>query len=99
MTSLRPVYDAIHRKLTGLLRPSVLTISNESHKHAGHLGNPTGAADAETHFNVVVVSDAFDGLPAVARHRLIYQALQEELAAGLHALSLTTKTPSEHGRA
>jgi BolA protein len=96
------VYDAIHRKLTGLLRPSVLTITNESHKHAGHSGNPSGAADAadaETHFNVVVVSDAFDGLPAVARHRLIYQALQEELAAGLHALSLTTKTPSEHGRA
>jgi BolA protein len=45
-----------------------------------------------------VVSDAFAGKPLVARHRLIYSALAEELQAGLHALQLSTKTPTEVGR-
>ena len=45
-----------------------------------------------------VVSDAFAGKPLIARHRLIYAALSEELQAGLHALQLTTKTPAEAGR-
>jgi stress-induced morphogen len=63
--------------------------------HAGHAGNPHGGADAETHFRVEVVSDAFNGLPLVARHRLVYAALKTELAQGLHALALKTKTPAE----
>jgi BolA protein len=42
-----------------------------------------------------VVSAEFEGKTAVARHRLIYAALSDELAAGLHALSLVTKTPAE----
>ena len=45
-----------------------------------------------------VVSDAFAGKPLIARHRLIYGALAEELQAGLHALQLSTKTPAEAGR-
>jgi len=95
MSVSRPVQDAIQRKLTALLRPTTLQIVNDSHKHAGHSGNPSGAADAETHFTVTVVSAEFEGKTAVARHRLIYAALSDELAAGLHALSLVTKTPAE----
>ena len=45
-----------------------------------------------------VVSEAFAGKPLIARHRLIYSALAEELQAGLHALQLSTKTPAEAGR-
>ena len=45
-----------------------------------------------------IVSDAFAGKPLVARHRLVYGALAEELQAGLHALQLSTKTPAETGR-
>jgi stress-induced morphogen len=89
------VADAIKRKLSEALRPAQLSIKNESHLHAGHAGNPGGGPDAETHFRVEVVSEAFAGLPLVARHRLVYAALQTELAEGLHALALKTKTPAE----
>ena len=85
----------LRRKLGEALRPSVLSIKNDSHLHAGHAGNPGGGPDAETHFSVEVVSAAFEGLPLVARHRLVYAALQAELAEGLHALALKTKTPAE----
>ena len=95
MSQLRPVAAAIERKLTEALRPLRLSVVNESHLHAGHAGNPHGGTDAETHFRVEVVSDAFSGLPLVARHRLVYSALATELATGVHALALKTKTPSE----
>lgn len=72
-----------------------MSVRNDSHKHAGHSGNPSGAADAETHFTVEVVSAAFEGKNAVQRHRLVYQLLGDEFAAGLHALALKTKTPAE----
>jgi BolA-like protein 1 len=83
------------RKLGEALTPSFISIRNDSHKHAGHTGNPTGAPDAETHFTVEVVSTEFEGKNAVQRHRMIYTLLKEELDAGLHALALKTKTPSE----
>ena len=83
------------RKLTAALRPLQLRVVNESHLHAGHAGNPSGAPDAETHFRVEIVSDAFSGLTPVARHRLVYDALRTELAEGLHALALRTKTSAE----
>jgi BolA protein len=37
----------------------------------------------------------FAGLNRVARQRLVYQTLADELATGVHALSLTTLAPSE----
>jgi len=83
------------RKLTAALRPLQLRVVNESHLHAGHAGNPSGAPGAETHFRVEIVSDAFSGLSPVARHRLVYDALRTELAEGLHALALRTKTAAE----
>ena len=83
------------RKLTGALRPLQLRVVNESHLHAGHAGNPDGAPGAETHFRVEIVSDAFTGLTPVARHRLVYDTLRTELAEGLHALALRTKTSAE----
>ncbi|KAJ6881022.1 hypothetical protein NC651_027764 [Populus alba x Populus x berolinensis] len=58
-------------------------------------GNTAG----ETHFNVKIVSPKFDGLNLVKRHRLVYDALAEELQSGLHALSIVAKTPQEEGAA
>lgn len=54
----------------------------------------------ETHFRLVVVSDAFKGKMQPARHRMVYQCLREELAqeGGVHALQLTTRTVEEEGR-
>lgn len=93
-----PIAASITRKLQEALQPVDLKVVNESHKHAGHAGNPSGAVDAETHFKVEVVSAAFDGKPLVARHRMVYQLLQHEIdVEGVHALALRTKTPQEEG--
>jgi BolA protein len=88
------VAETIRAKLTERLAPTRLVVLDESHRHAGHAGARPGG---ETHFNVTVVSAAFSGLNRVARQRLVYQTLSEELAGGVHALSLTTTTPDEDG--
>ena len=91
----RPIYGRIHAKLTESLSPVTLTIKDESFMHAGHSGNPSGDPDAETHFKVTVVSESFAGKNMVARHRLVYGVLDQEIKDGVHALSLKTKTPAE----
>ncbi len=82
------VQQQIETKLRAALSPLELDVANESHMHSV----PPGS---ESHFRVVVVSDAFDGLRAVARHQRIYQLLADELAGGVHALALHTYTPQE----
>jgi stress-induced morphogen len=83
----------IDNKLRERFAPSQLTIEDESHKHRGHVGHREAG---ETHFRVEIVSAAFEGQSRVARQRLIYDALKDELApGGVHALALTTLTPSE----
>lgn len=60
--------------------------------HAGHAGSP---GTGESHFRVLVVSDAFDGKSRVERHRMVNAALADELAGRVHALALTTYAPGE----
>ena len=89
--------DTIRRKLTASFAPSALDIEDESAKHAGHSGAREfgRGADGETHFNVRIVSAAFEGVSRVERQRRVYAALAEELKGSIHALSLTTLTPAE----
>lgn len=82
----------IERKITEALVPDRLDIVDESHLHAGHAGAPAGG---DSHFRVTIVSRAFDGLSRVERQRRVNALLAEEFAAGLHALSLVTRTPDE----
>jgi BolA protein len=89
------VADTIRTKLTERFTPARLEIADESHRHIGHEGARPGG---ETHFSVTIVSAAFVGQTRVSRQRLVYQALAEELATRVHALSLTTLTPSEDNR-
>jgi BolA protein len=88
------VADTIRDKLTDRFSPIRLEISDESYRHAGHQG---ARPEGETHFSVVIVSAAFLGQSRVARQRLVYQTLAEELASCVHALSLTTLAPDEDG--
>ncbi|KAF8441471.1 bola-like protein-domain-containing protein [Boletus edulis BED1] len=91
-----PVETAVHRKLTTLLKPSRLTITNDSHLHRHHAAmRAQGGGSGETHFAVQIISEAFEGKSTLQRHRLVYSALSDELAQGLHALSLKTATPLE----
>jgi BolA family transcriptional regulator, general stress-responsive regulator len=80
-----------HRLETILVRafaPSLLRVVDDSAHHAGHAGARPGG---ETHYSVLLVSEAFRGQSRVARHRLV----DAEFAAGLHALALTLRTPEE----
>jgi BolA family transcriptional regulator, general stress-responsive regulator len=88
------VAGTIRQKLTDRLAPLRLDIVDESHRHAGHAG---ARPEGETHFAVTIVSAAFVGLGRVARQRLVYQILADELASRVHALALTTLAPGETG--
>ncbi len=79
---------AITQKLQTGLELTFLDVSNESHMH----NVPAGS---ESHFRVVVVSDAFTDQPLIKRHRAINAILKEELAEHIHALALHTYTPEE----
>ena len=87
-----PVADTIRSKLTERFAPSGLAIEDQSHLHVGHEGARPGG---ETHFAVTITSAAFIGKSRVARQRLVYETLGDELATSVHALSLTTLAPGE----
>ena len=78
----------IEAKLTAALQPSHLEVINESSNH----NVPPGS---ESHFKVVIVSQAFDGKMLVARHRMINEILADELQHKIHALALHTYTVAE----
>lgn len=58
-------------------------------------GGHNVAPGSETHFKVVLVSPEFDGLRLLARHRLVHDALAQELSGGVHALAVHTYTDAE----
>ena len=90
------VAATINRKLTDRFAPTRLEIVNDSARHAGHAGHSGGAGQSgETHFNVTLVSAVFAGMGRVARQRLVYETLADELKGGVHALALTTLAPDE----
>ena len=81
-----PTTAAIEARLQSLLQPTALQVVDESADHAGHAG--ANAEGAGTHFRVRVASPLFAGKSRVARHRLVYDALQNFIDQGLHALAI-----------
>lgn len=79
-------------KLTAGLAPTLLTVEDESHRHAGHAGARAGG---ETHYRVKVASPRFSGKGRLERHRMVYALLADEIAQGVHALALQTLAPGE----
>jgi len=84
--------EKLRHKFESAFSPLELIVQDESASHAGHAGARAGG---ESHFRVRIVSAAFEGLSRVERHRKVYDAAREEIAAGLHALALVTLTPKE----
>ena len=80
--------EQIKEKLGAALAPEHIEVENESRMH----NVPPGS---ETHFKVLVVSAAFEGLGLVDRHRKVNEALADELKRGLHALTMRTLTPAQ----
>lgn len=79
------IADEITEKLTKAFHPSNLQVLDESEGHRGHAGWREGG---QTHFRVVIASDAFAPMSRIARHRAIHAALTPELVGRIHALSL-----------
>lgn len=78
----------IEEKLKAAFSPDVLELHNESHMH----NVPEGS---ESHFKAIIVSDLFAGLRPVQRQQKVFEVLADELAAGVHALSMQTLTVVE----
>jgi BolA protein len=84
------VAERITEKLTQAFAPAELSVTDESHLHAGHAG---ARPEGETHFRVRVVSQAFAGKTPLQRHRMINEVLADELAGPVHALAIAAATP------
>ena len=70
------------------LQPTHLEVIDESASHAGHAG--AGPLPYGTHFRIRIATPLFTHLTRVARHRLVYDALREFIAQGVHAIAIET---------
>ncbi|MFV0276311.1 MAG: BolA family protein [Parahaliea sp.] len=82
------VQQQIEAVLGEALNPEFLDVANESHMHSVPL-------NSETHFRVVLVSEAFVDQRKVARHQRVYGLLARQLEGPVHALALQLYTPHE----
>ncbi|MHA6723832.1 BolA family protein [Sphingomonas sp. RS2018] len=87
-----PLDQIIAARLTDALAPSHLVVNNDSHQHAGHMGDD---GTGETHFSVEIESARFAGLNRVACQRLVNHALADLLATRIHALAIRARSPGD----
>ena len=80
----------IEAALQAALQPEQLAVQDDSHLHAGHAGAREGR-----HFSLRIVSERFNGLSRVARHRLVYDSLHDLIPRGIHALAIDARAPGE----
>jgi BolA protein len=92
MSAMRSRAARLEAVLTQAFSPTLLRVEDDSARHAGHAGAQPGG---ETHYNILLVSDAFRGMARLARSRAVHAALAAEFAGGMHALSLTLRAPQE----
>ncbi len=86
-----PTAAQIEQRLRERLQPVELDVLDESYKHQGHAGaNGSGYG---SHFRVRLTSHLFTGKSPVVRHRLVYDALQDFMDRGLHALAIEARPP------
>lgn len=86
------VADAMRQKLDAAFAPVRLDIIDDSDKHHGHAGHREGG---ESHFTLIIESEAFAGMNRVERQRRINHVLAEDLAGPVHALSIKASAPGE----
>ncbi len=77
--------EQIRKRLEAAFTPEVLTVENESHRHAGHAGDD---GSGESHFRVAIRAPAFAAMSRIERHRAVHAALGPEVTGRIHALAL-----------
>lgn len=83
--------EKMRERLVATFNPVECQLVDDSHMHVGHAGAASGAG----HYSVRLVSERFDGLNRVARHRLVYDCLRDMMLSDIHALNIIALTPSE----
>lgn len=83
--------EQIDAALRAALAPAELVVQDDSHLHAGHAGAREGR-----HFSLRIVSERFNGLSRLARHRLVYDSLDPLISRGIHALAIEARAPGEN---
>lgn len=86
------VRDRIRSRLTEAFRPEALDVVDESELHKGHAGH---RPEGESHFRIRITAEAFRGKSRVAAHRMVYDALADEIAGGVHALAIHAKAADQ----
>jgi len=88
---MKPSLDQVRERLAARFPQARIVLSDDSHLHAGHAGAAGGAG----HFTARVVDECFAGLPRIARHRLVYDAVADWMPHRIHALVVKASTPAE----
>ena len=83
------ISEEIEQRLTDAFQPSALSVVDDSESHRGHAGFQEGG---ESHFNVAIKSDAFEGMSRIARHRAVHAAIGKDIIGRIHALALDIQT-------
>ena len=84
--------EQVIRERLAALKPVTLDLQDESEQHAGHAGHRPGGG---THWQLHIVSEAFRGKSAVARHRMVYEALGDLMKQDIHALKIEALSPDQ----
>ena len=88
---MKPATEQVIRERLAALKPVSLDLRDESEQHAGH----AGAASGGGHWQLTIVSEAFRGKNAVARHRMVYEALGDLMKRDIHALKIEAFAPEQ----
>jgi BolA protein len=83
--------ERIRSRLVATFTPVECQLVDESHQHAGH----AGAASGGGHYRLHLISDRFEGLSRISRHRLVYDCLHDMMHTDIHALAINAQAPSE----
>lgn len=83
--------NTIEQRLSDALSPTELQVKDQSNLHVGH----EGAKEGKGHFEVTIVSDKFEGVGRLARHRMVYDALGAFMDSDIHALRINAFSPAE----
>jgi sulfur transfer protein SufE/stress-induced morphogen len=90
----KPMYNTIMSTLIPILKPTSISLIDNSPQHAGHAGSKGWAESGESHFALHIVAEVFDGLSLVKRHQLIYMLLGDTMEK-IHALEIKAMSPDE----
>lgn len=92
-----PIAQEIRTRLTAALSPTRLVIEDDSGRHAGHQhhGGIDAVEGGESHFNLEIVAEAFEGRSRLERQRMVSAPLKDLMADRIHALSIRARTPAE----